>query len=198
MKMWFERIILAMCLGVATTALNGCVGLPCSSLPPRLDPVERAKVKDAHLKLTVGVATNDPGGELVIARLRRTKLFDAVDYAVRLPHPPQVLAKWEHTPYGTASIPIYTLLTFGIIPTTVPEPYSFGCTFYSPRKPERTISVEYLYDSRSTLGWVAGIMALSPNIVLTLWRGPDEHPRFYDHLSLTILNHSEEIMNLAK
>lgn len=198
MNVWFSKIMLAMFLGVATSGLTGCVGLGCGSLPPRLDSAERAKVKGAHLNLTVGVASNTAGGEIVISRLRQTKLFDAVDYVERLPQPPQVLAKWESTPYGTATIPVYTLLTFGIIPTTVPEPYSFGCTFYSPRYQDRTAKVEYLYYSRSTLGWVAGFMALSPNVVLTLWRGPDEHPRFYDHLSLAILQHSEEILNLAK
>jgi len=198
MKVWFSKTMLVMFLGVTTSGLTGCVGLGCGSLPPSLDSAERAKVKDAHLNLTVGVSTNAAGGGVVITQLRRTRLFDAVDYVDRLHHPPQVLAKWEATPYGTATIPVYTLLTLGIIPNTLPEPYSFGCSFYSPRDPERTVRVEYLYYSRTTLGWVAGFMALSPNIVLTLWRGPDEHARFSDHLSLAILNHSEEILNLTK
>jgi len=197
MKMWSGKIILGMFLGLGMSVLNGCVGLGSGSLPPRLDAAERAKLQDAHLNLTVGVATNAAGGDLVISRLQRTKLFDTVDYVDRLPTPPQVLAKLESTPYGTATVPVYTLLTFGIIPTAVPEPYSFGCTFYSPRHPERAVRVEYLYYSRTTLGWVAGLLALSPNIVLAPW-SPDEHPRFYDRLSLAILEHSGEILNLTK
>jgi hypothetical protein len=107
------------------------------------------------------------------------------------------LAQWEHTPYGTATIPINSLLTLGIIPTTVREPLSFGCTFYSPRYPERKVKVEYLYYSRTTLGWVAPLLALSPNVVMVPWQ-PDEHRRFYQHLSIAILDHSEEIRSLEK
>ncbi len=186
-----------MILALAMLMINGCVGLSSGSLPPRLSDADRTRLQNAHINLTVGVETNAVGGDVVISRLRRTKLFDAVEYVDHLPTPPQVLAKWERTPYGTATIPVKTLLTFGIIPTTVREPYSFGCTFYSPRCPERTVKTEYSYYSRSTLGWVTVFMAFSPNIVLTLRRGPDEHPRFYDHLSLVILDHSEEILDLA-
>jgi hypothetical protein len=133
----------------------------------------------------------------VISRLRKTKLFDAVDYPERLPRSPSVMAQWEYTPYGTATIPVYTLLTFGVIPTTVREPLSFGCTFYSPRHPERGVNVEYRYDSRTTLGWLAPLLAFSPNVVMVPWQ-PDEHRRFYQRLRLAILDQAEEIRKLAE
>ena len=196
MKTHITPILLAILLLSLALGSTGCVGLASGTLPPRLSTAERARIKDAHLPFTVGVETNDTA-HLVIARLRKTKLFDAVDYADRLPSPPAVLARWDRTPYGTATIPFASLLTFGIIPTTVREPLSFGCTFYSPRHPEQSVKVEYRYDSQATLGWVAAILALSPNVVLAPWQ-PDEHRRFYQHLCLAIWDHSEEIRKLTE
>ena len=123
------------------------------------------------------------------------KLFDAVDYVDRLPGPPSVLARFDHTPYGTASIPFASLLTFGIIPTTVSEPLSFGCSFYSPVHPEQKVQIEYVYQSRTTLGWIAPFLAISPNVVMT---AADSHRRFYQRLSLAILDQTAEIQRLAK
>ncbi len=185
-----------MTLALAMLMLNGCVGLASGSLPPRLSDADRARLLNAHINLTVGVETNAVGGDVVISRLQRTQLFDAVDFVDRLPVPPQVLAKRKATPYGTASVPVRTLLTFGLLPTVVPEPFGFGCTFYSPRNQESGIGVEYLYESQTTLGWVAGLFALSPNVVLAP-RSPDQHPRFTNHMILKILDHAEAILNLA-
>ncbi len=185
-----------MTLALALLMLNGCVGLSSSALPPRLSDADRARLQNAHINLTVGVETNAVGGDVVISQLQRTELFDAVDFVDRLPVPPQILAKRKATPYGTATIPVRTLLTFGLIPTAVYEPYSFGCSFYSPRNQQRDIGIEYLYSSKTTLGWVAGLLALSPNIVLAP-RSPDQHPRFTDHMRLEILDRAEAILNLA-
>jgi hypothetical protein len=191
-----RAIMRGMTLALALLMLNGCVGLSSVSLPPRLSDPDRARLQNAHISLTVGVETNAVGGDVVISHLQRTKLFDAVDFVDRLPVPPQVLAKRKATPYGTATIPVRTLLTFGLLPTVVPEPYGFGCTFYSPRNQESGIGVEYLYTSQTTLGWVAGPLALSPNTVLAP-RSPDQHPRFTDHMILKILDHAEALLNLA-
>ena len=191
-----RRPLSAAILAVIALGTTGCVGLGSGSLPPRANAAERARLKDAHLPITIGVATN-AGGAMVISRLRKTRLFDAVDYVDRLPSPPCVLAQFEHTPYGTATIPISSLLTFGIVPTIVREPLSFGCTFYSPHHPEQRVKVAYLYHCRTTLGWIAPLLALSSNVVMIPW-APDEHRRFYDHLSLAILDHAEEILKLAE
>src|SRR5204863_9549054 len=80
----------------------GCVGLGSGTLPPRLTGAERARLKNVHLPVTVGVARNAQA-PLVISRLRKTKLFDAVDYPDRLPQPPGVMAQLDYTPYGTAT-----------------------------------------------------------------------------------------------
>lgn len=166
------------------------------TLPPRLTSAEKARLKEAHLPFAVGVeGKNAP---LVIKRLRKTNLFTAVDYVHRLPEPPAVLAQWEQTPYGTATIPIGTFLTCGIIPTTVREPLSFGCTFYSPHHPGQRVRVEYRYDSRTTVGWVAALLALSPSVVMFPGPPPDEHRRFNQHLSLAILDRSNEIRKLTE
>ena len=69
------------------------------------------------------------------------------------------------------------------------------CTFYSPRHPEQKVDVEYVYDSRTTLGWVAALLALSPDVVMIPWQ-PDRHRRFYQHVELVIVDHSEEILRL--
>jgi hypothetical protein len=196
MQKQFSNVPFITLIGLVLFCGAGCVGLGSGTLPPRLTAAERARLKEVHLPLTVGVATNAQA-QLVISRLRKTKLFDAVDYPDRLSQPPVVMAQWEHTPYGTATIPVYSLLTFGVLPTSVREPLSFGCTFYSSRNPERSVKVEYGYDSRTTLGWLAPLLALSPNVVMVPWQ-PDEHRRFYQRLSLAILDHAEEIRRLAE
>ena len=111
----------ALLLGVISVGSTGCVGLASGTLPPKLSATEKARLKDAHLHLTVGVESQDNTAvsRLVISQLRATKLFDAVDYVDRLPGPPNVLARFEHTPYGTATVPCLTLVTFGLIPTIV-------------------------------------------------------------------------------
>ena len=112
------QAILLLSLAVGAT---GCAGLASGALPPRLTSAEKARLKEAHLQLIVGVETNE-FSDLVIRRLRKTNLFTAVDYVGHPPGPPALLAKIEHTPYGRATIPMATLLSFGIIPTTVSEP----------------------------------------------------------------------------
>ena len=186
----YKRVIL---ICIAALAFSGCVGVTCSSLPPKLSSHDADRVKEAHFGFAVGVETNTAGGDILIANLRWTELFDAVDYVDLLPSPPPLLARWERTPYGVATVPVRTILTLGVVPTTVREPYGFACAFYSSDLPESEVRIEYLYDSSTTIGWVAGAMALSSENVLTLWKGPQDHPRFRDQLRITILNRFREI-----
>jgi hypothetical protein len=197
MQQMIVHLFATLLLALVVLGCGGCVGLSSGTLPPKLTTTEKDRLTNAWLPLAIGVVRTNATGQRVIVRLRKTNLFDAVDYVDRLPSPPTVLAQWEHTPYGTATIPLDSLLTFGIIPTTVREPLSFGCTFYSPRHPEQKVKVQYVYYSRTTLGWVAPLLALSPNVVMFPWQ-PDEHRRFYQRLSLAILDHREEIMRLAE
>src|ERR1051326_1207242 len=97
MKAHFTTMLLGILLLAVTVGGTGCVGLASSTLPPSLTATEKTRLKGAHLRFTVGVETND-AAPLVIARLRKTKLFDAVDYVDRLPSPPVVLAQWKNTP----------------------------------------------------------------------------------------------------
>jgi len=188
----------ALLLGVISVGSTGCVGLASGTLPPKLSATEKARLKDAHLHLTVGVESQDNTAvsRLVISQLRATKLFDVVDYVDRLPGPPNVLARFEHTPYGTATVPCLTLVTFGLIPTIVPEPLSFGCSFYSPADPERKVSVEYCYESQTILGWISPLLAVAPGVVILTTA--DSHRRFYDRLSLAILDRSAELRELTE
>ena len=79
MKTRITAILLGISLLTLTVCGTGCVGLASGTLPPRITATEKARLKEAHLPFTVGVETNDTA-HLVIAKLRKTKLFDAVDY----------------------------------------------------------------------------------------------------------------------
>jgi hypothetical protein len=105
------------------------------------------------------------------------------------------MAEFLQTPYGTATIPIPALLTFGIIPDSTDEPLSLGCSFHSRQHTEHKVEVVYQYKTRTTLGWVSVFLALSSDVVMT---DPDSHPRFLDRFSLAILDHADEIMRMSK
>jgi hypothetical protein len=194
--MIFFRILIFLC--IVALACCGCVGLASSSLPPRLNSHDADRIRETHFDFAVGVETNTAGGDVLIAKLRETKMFNAVDYIHLLPYPPSLLARRARAPHGVATIPIRTICTFGILPTTVREPLSFGCSFYSSGLPGREITVIYSYDSITTIGWLAGVMALSPENVLSLGNAAQNHPRYRDQLCISIVDRYEEISNLAQ
>ena len=178
---------------LALLALGGCAS---QTLPPRLPADLLALNAATHFPLTVGVEkfALEAYSEDLISQLRRTGLFDRVDYVDRLAAPPDIIAKVENGVSGTAVIPVLTLLTLGIIPTTVTESWGTIFSLRSRLAPNESVGVNFHYQGRTTLGWVAVLLNLSPD------RGLDAQSsrRFTDALRASIAEHTAEIRAMVQ
>jgi hypothetical protein len=207
------RLSLVLVALFTTGLLSGCVGVASTTLPPRLSADERAKVRNAHLPFTVGVERYHYPvySDSLVSALQKLKLFDKVDYRDRLRSAPSLVAEVERTVGGATAIPFGPLLSFGIIPMTVPETAGYVFSLHSPSnenekrivegfsfrslKDERQkVVIDYRYRSKVTLGWIALFRAFSPDEVLF---SPKSHPRFRDALKSAILTHSNELARLS-
>ena len=189
------RVSAALVLLAAIT--SGCVGWASSALPPRLTKTEKARIHRAHIPFTVGVerykypAYSDSLREA----LQRTKLFDRVDDLEKYSSPPTLVARVERQIHGSAVIPVYPLLSFGIIPDSTQETMGESFSFSSPVHPEDRVMIEYTYRGRTTLGWVALLDFFHPNRTAFPFF-PEHSRRFRDHLKLSILEQEDTLKRI--
>jgi hypothetical protein len=121
--------------------------------------------------------------------LQQTELFRDVQPADRI-QAPDLLARVERTITGTAVIPLFSLITLGLIPTVTEEEHGYSFSLRSSKSSERVVMVEYVHQGYTVLGWVAGLLNLFPQ-----WTGDSVHndPRFKERLKLMILTKAQEI-----
>src|SRR2546426_1003468 len=153
-----SRVAVLMFLLVTTAVFgSGCVGCASSTLPPRLTTAERARLKGAHLPFTVGVERHryPAYSDSLVKALRRTKVFDRVDHLDRFSTPPALVARVEREIYGSAVIPVWTLLSFGLVPTTTEESFGYAFSLSPTGEDVQRVPIEYSFRGRTTLGWVA-------------------------------------------
>src|SRR6478736_3592367 len=133
----FRPVLTSAFLVLLATITSGCVGWASSALPPRLTKAEKTRARQAHLPLTVGVERYEAPAysDSLREALQRTKLFDRVDDLEQFSNPPSLVARVERRIYGSTSIPIYPLLTFGIIPDSVQETAGESFSLSSPDHP---------------------------------------------------------------
>jgi hypothetical protein len=169
-----------------------CVGWASSALPPRLNRQEKARLHQAHLPFTVGVERSryPAYSDSLREALQRAKLFDRVDDLERFSDPPTLVARVERRIYGSTAIPVYPLLSFGVIPMSVQETAGESFSLSSPDHPEERVMIEYTYRGRTTLGWVALLDIFHPNRTAFPFF-PEHSRRFCDHLKLSILEHED-------
>ena len=87
-------------------------------------------------------------------------------------------------------IPIFSLITLGLIPTVIEEESGYSFSLRSSKSSERVVIVEYVHRGYSVLGWGAGLLNFFPQ-----WTGNDVYndPRFKERLKLAILTKAQEI-----
>src|SRR5260370_14885413 len=187
----------------ACRAVLGGVGLltvaGCSSetLPPALSGDQLKAIAETHFKATVGVRRyNAPVySDYLIEYLRNTQLFDEVAPLEAFRTPPTFVAQVDRGIYGTATIPIFTISTFGIVPTIVEEEHGLEVSLVPGLPPEKPIAIKFSSKGPSTLGWSAFYRAFLPNETL----GPaDWRARFVQRLALHGVQHKGEISAYAK
>lgn len=189
-----QPLFASLLLVLLAAVTSGCVGWASSALPPRLTKAEQGRVRHAHLPLTVGVERYEAPAysESLRDALERTKLFDRVDDLDRFSSPPSLVARVDRRIYGTATLPVASLLTFGILPTFVQETAGESFSLSPPDRPEQRVRIEYTYRGRTTLGWIALLDIFHPNrTVFPL--DPERSQRFRDGLRLSILDHEDAL-----
>jgi hypothetical protein len=183
-----QFIPLILLLVTIATFGGGCAS---STLPPALSATEKARLKTARMAFTVGVETyQSPAySDALVKALRDTGVFVRVDHLERFSSPPALVARVEREIYGSSAIPLWTLLTLGLVPTTTEESFGYAFSLSRPGQEAHRIPVEYSYRGRTTLGWEALFLRLTPNYSID----PESSPRFRDRLALAILDHEDEI-----
>jgi len=175
-----------MCVSLST--LLAAVGCASNTLPPPLSATESRRWADGHLDYTVGVEAYHwhAYSDALLTALRGTNLFASVKPLDECATPPMIIARVED-PYngGVATIPVWTFLSLGIVPTVVHEGfgYDFSLRFSSDQR--HPYHVRYVFLSTTTGGWIALPEAMSPNVAL--W-SCERSERFRGRLALAILD----------
>jgi hypothetical protein len=187
-KRYAKFIPLILLLVTMATFGGGCA---CSTLPPDLSATEKIRLKTAPMAFTVGVETYKfPAySDALVKALRNTGVFVRVDHLERFSSPPALVARVEREIYGSSAVPLWTLLTLGLVPTTTEESFGYSFSLSRPGQEAQRVPVEYSYRGRTTLGWEALFLRLTPNYSID----PESSPQFRGRLSLAILDHEDDI-----
>ncbi|HSH93607.1 MAG TPA: hypothetical protein VK968_05645 [Roseimicrobium sp.] len=140
------------------------------------------------MSYTVGVEAYDwPAySDSLLNALQSTHLFKEVRPLKDFDTPPTFIARVEEPYYGgTATIPIFTILTLGIIPTVVPESFGYDFSLTATDGSGASCHVRDTFKSTTTLGWLAMFKAMSPDVSLL---PPDRSDRAYGRLAIAILD----------
>ncbi|HEY7751286.1 MAG TPA: hypothetical protein VH917_03255 [Ignavibacteriaceae bacterium] len=178
--------IVIVCL-LAFIVVSGLIG-GCSSsvLAPALSVDEEMLVESIKFDLVVGVEEWNPKiySDKLINSFQRTNLFKEVNYINELKRSPDLIAKVNEGIYGTATIPIFTGLTFGFFPTWVNEEHGNDFTLEWNDKSGKIINVRSVYEGYTFLGWISGLMNLHPD---RTGGNSIDHPRYTNRFKYDII-----------
>ena len=192
---WHRKLLLAGGIIAVLAVIASFGGCGSFSLPPKPTDSQLAVLKQTHFKATVGVeAYKYPiYSEHLLNDLRATGLFDAVEPLDRIQNP-TLIARVERTVYGKATIPLWTIVTLGIVPTTVEEEHGHVFSFHPVNNAGSPVVVDYRYRGPSTLGWIATFLNFSSNRTS---ENPIETPRFREGLAVAVSSRREQIASLV-
>ena len=159
-----KRYILSGAI-VALMAYGLSGGCTSGTLPPKLSQEQQAILKATRFQATIGVEEHKYPvySDNLIQALQETGLFRRVDSLSSFSDSPTLIASVERRIYGTATVPILTALSLGIIPTTVEEKHGHSFSLRSADAPDNRVEIEFSYRGPSTLGWYSGLLNLSSN-----------------------------------
>ena len=190
-----RRKVLLVFLAWTGVSILGCIrGCASAALPPEPSASELAMVRATHFRATVCVETGQfPAySRSLVQSLRRTGLFDEVELLEDLPNA-SLVAHVQRPIYGTATIPVLTILSLGLVPTTVQEEWGESFTLHRNGTFEPVVAVDFSYVGPTTLGWWATVRSISPDIATV---HPPETGRFSDALSVAICTNADQIEKL--
>jgi hypothetical protein len=193
-KRWEQLFLLFVLLIGIGTVCGGCATM---ALPPRLSSAENARLRDAHLPLTIGVERFEyPAySDDLVKGLRRVALFDGVDRLERFTTPPALIARVKRTIYGEPIIPILWMLSIGVIPESTKEEWGYSFYLSPPGESSQKVAIEYSYRGRTTLGWIALLDGLLPGRTFI---SPKKSRQFRGRLAIAILDNAAEIKAIGQ
>jgi hypothetical protein len=187
---WLRRFaVIAAALFVLAAVSRGGYS---AALPPPLSETDRECIASTHFPITVGVAKYKRPiySDRLVGALRATTLFDRVEPLETVPRA-EIIAHVNRSIYGTATIPIAYLLTFGIVPSIVVEEWGEVFSFTGRRKRRKElVRIEFAYEGPTTLGLAGQFIALTPSFTS---RSPRETQRFHDAFAAAICAKTDEI-----
>ena len=191
---WRRKLLAAVGLLAALVGIAVGGGCGSFSLPPKPTDAQLAVLRTTHFRAKVGVEPYKYPvySERLISDLRSTGLFDAVELLDQIDKP-SLVARVERPVYGKATIPFWTIVTLGIVPTTVEEEHGHAFSLRPVSHSEAPVLIDYTYRGPSTLGWVAFFLNFSPN---RSGDNPIETPHFREGLAVAVSSRREQITKL--
>jgi hypothetical protein len=126
---------------------------------------------------------------------RKTQLFDEVAPLESFQRATTFVARVDRGIYGTPTVPVFTAITLGVIPTTVDEEHGLEFSLVPSSPPRTPTAIRFSYKGPSTSGWWAFHRALSPNETLG---SADSSARFVQGLAWHIVEHEKAISTYLK
>ena len=189
-----KKLLITAAAAVALVAIVAFGGCSSSSLPSTPTDAQLRLLEQTHFKASIGVETYKYPiyTERLIGDLRASGLFDRVDLLEQIDKP-DLIARTERPVYGKATLPFWTMVTLGVVPTTVEEEHGHVFSLRRPGRAEPSELVDYTYRGPTTLGWVAAFLNLSANRTSG---NPIETPRFREGLAVAIASRAGQISRL--
>jgi hypothetical protein len=178
---------------ITVAAFGGCSS---SSIPPAATEAQTELLRRTHFKATLAVEPYKYPiySDHLIRDLRATGLFDSVDSLEKV-EKPHLIARIERPIHGTAVVPLWTILTLGVVPTSVEEEHGHAFSIRRAGDPLSGVAVEYSYRGPTTLGWGAAFLNLFPNRTSG---DPTETPRFREGLAIAVVTRGGDISALVR
>ena len=178
---------LAVCL-LASFLLAGCGSM---QMPRTLSPAERMEVEAVEIPAVVGVQgwrwSEELQGILDASGLfRRVALLSALD------QPPDLVATVRErcSFHRGGFIPIWTVLTLGVVPTWTRTEFGYVFAFHAPSAPDRKVVVGCGPGGYLVVGWLGTPLNALPGWTLS---DPEEHPRYHHRVALEVARRGDEI-----
>jgi hypothetical protein len=182
-----KNVVPAIAIFMAIGLTGGCVS---QSLPPRITAGQVALLQKTQFGLTIGVVDVDDG---LVEALAKTHLFARVDHLHSFATPPDLVAQSMERGSGTATIPIWTGLSFGVIPTTVNEAWGYSFSIRRFGTDDPCVRIPFVYSGPTTLGWWCIVLNMAPN---RTGREVVNQPQFINSLAWQIVAKRGDIGSL--
>ncbi len=191
---WRKKAFVGVTIAAVLVAVASFGGCGSFSLPPPPTQEQLAVLKNTRFDATVGVEdyTYPVYSERLLVDLRSTGLFKSVEPLGKLRNP-DLVVRVEKPIHGTAVIPFWTVITLGVVPTTVEEEHGYVFSIRSPAHPESSVLVDSVFRGPSTLGWAAFFLNFSSNRTST---NPEQSPQFRERLAISVSSRAPEISQL--